>query len=90
MSVNNGLLGAAGGILGGLGSQKALLYSIYSQACISAVEREFQDGISLYCPGGFNDFSLITIISVCIGLAIFAFFWKDILQEIWNRVYSSD
>ncbi|NTW12379.1 MAG: hypothetical protein HGA30_03610 [Anaerolineales bacterium] len=89
MTVSKGLLGVAGGAVGALGTQKALLYSLYSQACIAAVEAKSQLRIDANCPPGFNDFSLIALIGVCAGLVIVIYFWKDILQELWNRLNSS-
>jgi hypothetical protein len=90
MSISNKLLGTAGGLLGGLGTHNALLKLIYSPDCIAAVERKSQLDVYSYCPPGFNDFSLITIISVCIVITIWIYFWKDILQEVLRKVTSSD
>lgn len=90
MTVSNRLLGVAGAVVGGLGTQKALLYSLYPSECISAIERTSQLDVFRYCPLGFGNFALVNIIGLGVGLLIVLYFWKDILQEIWKKVFSSE
>jgi hypothetical protein len=90
MIVSNRLLGTAGAVVGGLGTHKALLEIFYSPACIRAIERASQFDVSNSCPPGFDNFALVNIIGLGAGLIIVAFFWKDILQEILKKVFSSE
>jgi hypothetical protein len=90
MTVSSRLLGAAGAVVGGLGTHETLLHTFYSPACLSAIKRVSEADVYSFCPPGFDNLALVNIIALCVGLSIVIFFWKDILQEFLKKVFSSE